>query len=114
MTEHLDKINIKQRISNNETIILEVGAGNKKIPGRINIDRINLPTVDIVADLEHGLGFIPDHCVDEIHCTSFLEHIGNFSALMLEFYRVLKKDAEMFIFVPHFSNPYFYSDYTHK
>jgi hypothetical protein len=33
---------------------------------------------------------------------------------MREITRVLKKDGKANIFVPHFSNPYYYSDYTHK
>ena len=33
---------------------------------------------------------------------------------MKEMFRVLKKDGKAHIFVPHFSNPYYYSDYTHK
>ena len=32
---------------------------------------------------------------------------------MSEIYRVLKKDGYLTGSVPHFSNPYFYSDYTH-
>ena len=32
---------------------------------------------------------------------------------MSEISRVLKKDGKAHIFVPHFSNPYYYSDYTH-
>jgi hypothetical protein len=33
---------------------------------------------------------------------------------MAEMVRILKKDGTAHIFVPHFSNPYYYSDYTHK
>ena len=33
---------------------------------------------------------------------------------MREITRVLKKNGKANIFVPHFSNPYYYSDYTHK
>ena len=68
----------------------------------------------IHADLEAGLPFLPDRSVDEIHCRSFLEHIENFEHLFTEMVRVLKDDGRACIFVPHFSNPYYYSDYSHK
>lgn len=114
MQEFRDKINLKEKIANNEKILLELGAGKRRKEGRINIDILDLPEVDIVADLEEGLRFIPDNCVDEIDSKSFLEHINNFGFLMEEMYRVLKPNGEINIFVPHFSNPYYYSDYTHK
>ncbi|HUU41801.1 MAG TPA: methyltransferase domain-containing protein, partial [Desulfatiglandales bacterium] len=82
--------------------------------GRIGIDKVDLPNVDIVADIENGLKFLPDNSVDEIHARSVLEHIRNFEYIMAEFARVLKKEGKAFVFVPHFSNPYFYSDFTHK
>jgi len=34
--------------------------------------------------------------------------------LIIEIYRVLKVGGKKIGIVPHFSNPYFYSDYTHK
>ena len=70
--------------------------------------------MDIVADLETGLPFLPDASVDEIHCRSVLEHIENFERLFTEMIRVLKDDGRAYLFVPHFSNPYYYSDCTHK
>jgi ubiquinone/menaquinone biosynthesis C-methylase UbiE len=79
----------------------------------IGVDRADLPGVDIVADLEYGLPFVPDHCVDEIHSKSFFEHVHNFEFLMREIVRVLKPQGTAHVFVPHFSNPYYYSDPTH-
>ncbi len=95
-------------------VIVDVGCGPKKRDGRIGIDRVDLPSVDIVADLEAGLPFLPDASVDEIHCRSVLEHIENFEHLFTEMIRVLKDNGRAHIFVPHFSNPYYYSDCTHK
>jgi SAM-dependent methyltransferase len=108
------KIDLDKIVKNNRELIVELGSGKKKKQGRITVDNIDLPEVDIVADLEDGLAFLPDESVDEIHCRSVLEHIENFENLMAEIVRVLKKDGTAHIFVPHFSNPYYYSDYTHK
>jgi len=43
-----------------------------------------------------------------------IEHVENIEFLMKEIFRILKKGGEFIGTVPHFSNPYFYSDYTHN
>ena len=107
------KINLDELIEDHRQLIIELGSGRKKKAGRITIDKVDLPEVDIVADIEEGLAFLPDQSVDELHCRSVLEHIEHFEHLMAEMVRVLKTDGTAHIFVPHFSNPYYYSDYTH-
>ncbi len=108
------KIDLKWLLASGQPVIVELGCGPKKKPGRIGIDYLDLPNVDIVADMEHGLGFLPDQSVNEIHCKSVLEHIHHFELLLGEIVRVLKPDGKAYVFVPHFSNPYYYSDHTHK
>lgn len=107
------KIDLDSLINSGEKIIVELGCGARKKEGRIGIDAVDLPGVDIVADLEKGLPFLPDNSVNQIHCRHFLEHIQNFENLMAEIVRVLKRDGTAHIFVPHFSNPHYYSDFTH-
>ena len=108
------RLDLERILRSGEQTVVELGCGNKKKPGRIGVDRVDLPEVDIVADLEAGLPFLPDRCVDEIRCRSVLEHIEDFQHVFREMVRVLKDDGRAFIFVPHFSNPYYYSDYTHR
>jgi len=112
--EAVIKIDLEQIINSPNPVIIELGCGKKKQRGRITVDRVDLPNVDIVADMENGLPFLPDNSVDQIHCRSVLEHIQNFENLMREIVRVLKDNGKAYVFVPHFSNPYYYSDYTHK
>jgi len=112
--EPLIKINLQKIINSHQPLIIELGCGREKKPGRIGIDKIDLPNVDIVADMENGLPFLPNNSVNQIYCRSVLEHIDNFENLMREITRVLKNNGTAHIFVPHFSNPYYYSDYTHK
>lgn len=111
--EPLIKINLEQVIGSGKPVIIDLGCGVKKKPDRIGIDRVDLPSVDIVADVEEGLSFLPDNSVDEIHSRSLFAHIVNFENLMKEIVRVLKKNGKVYAFMPHFSNPYYYSDYTH-
>lgn len=112
--ETIIRINLGEILCSGEAVIIELGCGKNCISGRINIDKLNLPNVDVVTDIEGGLPFLPDNSVDEIYSNSFFEHIDDLEGLMREIVRVLKKDGKCFISVPHFSNPYFYSDYTHR
>jgi SAM-dependent methyltransferase len=93
-------------------VAIDLGCGPSKKYGMVGIDILPLPGVDIVTNLEEGLPEIPDHSVDEIHSAHFLEHVMNFELLMSEIHRILKPGGIAKITVPHFSNPYYYSDYT--
>jgi len=106
------KIDLKEAL-NKPIVRIEIGCGATRKNGVIGIDHIDLPTVDIISDLENGLGFLPDNSVDEIYSSSCFEHIHNFENLMKEVVRVLKPSGRANIFVPHFSNPHYYSDPTH-
>ncbi len=96
-----------------QKIVIELGCGPSKKPGSIGIDSLPVNNVDIVIDLEGGLPFIPDNSVDEVYSSHFLEHIKNIDALLNEIYRILKPGGIHKAVVPHFSNPYYYSDFTH-
>lgn len=95
-------------------IVIELGCGPSKQAGAIGIDAIPISGVDMVANLEEGLLFIPDNSVDEVISVHFLEHITNLEFLIKEIHRVLKPNGIHKVVVPHFSNPHYYSDITHK
>ena len=107
------KIDLGELLLRKEKLVLELGSGPAKQEGRIGIDRLNLPGVDIVADVNEGFPYLPDNSVDEIHSKSLFEHVENLEFFMREIARVLKPGGKNYLFVPHFSNPYYYSDYTH-
>ncbi|TNF44855.1 MAG: methyltransferase domain-containing protein [Bacteroidetes bacterium] len=98
----------------NEQLRIDIGCGPNKKPGFKGMDILPLPGVDYVVDLEKGFSFLKDNSVDEYYTAHFLEHIDNFELVMGEIYRTLKPESICTVFVPHFSNPYYYSDYTHK
>jgi SAM-dependent methyltransferase len=94
-------------------IKLSIGGGETLRDGYYNIDRVELPAVDIVADLNQPLSLLPDNSVAAVHTNHVLEHIINILGLMEELHRICTPDAKIEITVPHFSNPLYYSDPTH-
>jgi SAM-dependent methyltransferase len=63
--------------------------------------------------LNKPLAELPDNSVAEIYSRHTLEHVDALLPLMGELHRVTKPDGRIEIIVPHFSNPYGYSDPTH-
>ena len=96
------------------TLKIDLGCGPNKKQGFKGMDILPLPGVDYVVNLEEGFSFIQDNSVDEFYTSHFLEHIQNLEQVLSEIHRTLKPAGICAVIVPHFSNPYYYSDYTHK
>lgn len=100
-------------IKYNIPILLNLGGGLQRVPDHYNVDFIMLDGVDIVADLNNPLDGLPDNTVSAIYSNNTFEHISNLFGLLSEIHRVCKNGARCEIIVPHFANPYYYSDPTH-
>ena len=85
-----------------------------KFTNSIGIDAIAYPNVDIVGDVFEVLKLISDSTIDEVHSFHFIEHITDIGRLMEELGRIVKENGVVGLTAPHFSNPYYYSDPTHK
>ncbi|MCX6248678.1 MAG: class I SAM-dependent methyltransferase [Bacteroidetes bacterium] len=110
-----DKRGILQQLATMERVVIELGCGSaRQVKEAIGIDQIDYDSVDIVCNLEEGLPFLPDNSVDIIYSFHLLEHLPDLGFFMSEIFRVLKPGGKTIGTVPHFSNPYYYSDYTHK
>jgi hypothetical protein len=96
-----------------EGLSINLGSGMKPREGFYNLDHLELPGVDIVADLNEPLAELPVNSVSRIYCRHVLEHVTNFLPLLAELHRVTRPDGQIEVIVPHFSNPYGYSDPTH-
>ncbi len=92
---------------------LNLGSGCRYLPGFYNVDLVNLPGVDLLADLNEPLDALPDNSVDVIYTRHTLEHVDNLLNLIGEMHRVVRPGGTIYVIVPHFSNPYYYSDPTH-
>jgi len=104
---------VRHDLDNGLEIRLNVGSGRRRVAGYYNLDLAQLPGVDVVADLNEPLSELPDDSVGEVYCRHVLEHVARFTELLAELHRVVTPTGRLEIVVPHFSNPYGYSDPTH-
>jgi ubiquinone/menaquinone biosynthesis C-methylase UbiE len=110
-----DKGNVLQRLDAASHVELELGCGGRKRrAGAIGIDLLDSPSVDIVGDVYDVLSAFPSSSVDSVYSYHFLEHVPEIPKLLSELARLVKPGGYVEFVTPHFSNPYFYSDPTHR
>lgn len=94
---------------------LNLGCGERHIPGYVNVDRCGTP--DVTHDLEKFPWPWEDNAVEEVLMTHVLEHLGAttevFLAIMKELYRVCKNGARIQVTVPYPRHDDFINDPTH-
>jgi len=94
--------------------VLDIGCGRNKAPGAIGIDKIALPGVDIVYDLNSFPYPFGDSSFDEIYVTHVIEHLDSIVGAMEEIHRLAKPNAKVVIVTPHYSDCSSWNDPTHK
>lgn len=96
------------------SVSLELGCGpHRAFPDYLGVDALDYPGVDVASDVFEFLERLPGNCVENVHSSHFLEHVADLGRLIDELERVCKPGGRVISVVPHFSNPYFYSDPTH-
>jgi SAM-dependent methyltransferase len=94
--------------------ILDVGCGQNKYAGAIGID--SNPRAD--ADVIHDLGVLPypfpDNEFDQIICRHVIEHVPDVMSFVSELHRITKPGGVIKIVTPHYSNPDWATDPTHR
>lgn len=111
----VDKNGILGKLSTYQKVTLELGCGNRKRnPAAIGIDMLDYPEVDMVGDIYEVLNSFPSGRVDEVQSHHFVEHVPDVPRLLGELARIVKPNGSVVFVAPHFSNPYFFSDPTHR
>ena len=114
-TRVLDRNGVLASLGERACVELELGCGSsKRNAGAIGVDALDLPGVDLVGDVHDVLGALPVASVDRVASFHFFEHIDDLPGLLNALARVVKPGGEIHVVAPHFSNPYYYSDYTHR
>lgn len=104
---------VQDDLNAGKKIRLNLGVGHRSRPGFYGLDWIEMPGVDVVADLNEPLSGLPDNSVEAIYTHHTFEHVVNFLPLLKEIHRIVIPNGSVEVVVPHFSNPYGYSDPTH-
>lgn len=110
-----DKRGLLVNLPQANPLLLELGCGNRRRNRQaIGIDMLDYPDVDIVGDVYEVLALFPDQSVDAVYSYHFVEHVSDVQALLNQLARITKPGGYVEFVAPHFSNPYFYSDPTHR
>lgn len=96
-----------------DKIKLDLGCGSQKKPGYTGLDRVTLPGVDIVCDVEKGIP-LKDNSVSAVYSNYFLEHVNNIIFVFQELYRVCCDGAQLELVVPYYASVNAFKDPTHK
>ena len=96
--------------------ILDLGCGENKIPNSIGLDNVKLPNVDVVHDLIDLPYPFDSKSIDKIYLRHVIEHfdIDHINSIFNECHRLLKKDSQLIITVPHVSSISAFIDPTHQ
>ena len=94
---------------------LDIGCGTNPIGSDwIGVDAIAYPQVQIVGDALGVLQSIDSGSINAIFTAHFLEHLEDLDGMLEEMTRVLGPGASLEVRVPHWANPWFWSDPTHR
>lgn len=96
---------------------LNLGCGNRKMDGFVNVDFVEACAPDMVVNLERTPWPWPANSVGEVLLIHVLEHLGatsdSFLAIISELWRVCRDGALIHIVVPHPRCDNFIGDPTH-
>ena len=94
--------------------ILDVGCGKNKTPGAIGMDINPLTKADVI----HDLGVFPypfaDDEFDEVIGLHVVEHVPDPMGFVQELHRITKPGGTIRLVCPHYTNPAWASDLTHR
>lgn len=90
---------------------LNLGSGEFKKPGYINVDFYSVSEPDVRHDLEKFPYPFADGEFETIEADHVLEHLSNPFQVMRELYRIAADKAEIIIRVPHFSRGFTHAEH---
>jgi SAM-dependent methyltransferase len=104
----------RESLTNSDKLKLNFGCGEKTYEDYVNMDKVELPGVDVLWDLEKTPMPFETNSVDEIKCEHILEHVRNFMPMIEEMWRICKPGAMIYVWGPYFRYEAAYRDPTHE
>ncbi|MEP7214334.1 MAG: class I SAM-dependent methyltransferase [Acidobacteriota bacterium] len=96
------------------TKILDVGCGSNKYEGSIGLDNNPKTAADVIHDLGEIPYPFPDSEFDLIVTRHVAEHVPDLMAFVSELYRITKNGGRIRLVTPHYTNPDWATDPTHR
>jgi SAM-dependent methyltransferase len=94
--------------------VLDIGCGANKIPGAIGMDINPRTAADVIHDLDELPYPFDDDEFDEVVGRHVIEHVRDPLAVMSELHRITRPGGMVKIVVPHWTNPDWATDLTHR
>jgi SAM-dependent methyltransferase len=110
----VERIDIARILSSREKRILDIGCGTRKTPDAIGMDLDPNSGADIVWDLDDLPYPFPDDTFEMILGIHVMEHVRNPLRIMAELHRITRPDGIVRLVVPHWTNPDWATDLTHR
>jgi hypothetical protein len=99
-----------------QSLVLDLGCGKNKYPGSVGMDNVPHEGVDMVHDLLDFPYPFKEESIQKVRLSHVLEHfvIEDIVKILGEASRILRKDGELEITVPHVSSLVAFGDPTHR
>jgi SAM-dependent methyltransferase len=94
--------------------LLDVGCGTNKTPGAVGLDSNPRTGADVIHDLGEVPYPFPDNEFDTIISNHAAEHVPDVMAFITELYRITKPGGRIRLLTPHYTNPDWANDPTHR
>ncbi len=97
-----------------DALALDVGCGQRKLPGAIGLDILPGSEADIVHNLNRFPWPVPSAKFDLVLMSHVLEHVDDVVATLNEIHRILRPGGSLIVQVPYFRSVDAFTDPTHK
>jgi SAM-dependent methyltransferase len=93
---------------------VDLGCGNRKLPGALGVDVWAGAEVDVIADLDKIPWPLEGDAFDRIVCRHVIEHVNDVVTFLSEIHRIGRNGAMVEVSTPHFSSTHSWKDPTHR
>jgi SAM-dependent methyltransferase len=93
---------------------LNLGCGNKRLAGYVNVDLVSYESVDMIADLNHTPFPFKEDAFEEVVCDHILAHLNSFHKAITEIVRITKPGGRVKVYASYFPSTKWFGDPDHK